>query len=78
MEPLALLQCVQCARTAEALGTARLLVLWQGMWILLLPPLAVFGGILWMAWKRARQTEAGIQADAGLAIGAPSRTGDRL
>lgn len=81
IDSLALLQCVQCARTAEAMGTARLLVLWQGMWVLLLPPLAVFGGILWFAWNRSRQAEAGIAAEAEITIGPDgpdSRIGDRL
>ena len=67
----ALFQCVQCARTAEALGQARLAVLWQGVWILLLPPLAVFGGILYFSWKRSSQ------AEVGMASGADSRTGAR-
>ena len=77
MAPLALLQCVQCARTAEALGTARLEVLWQGVWILLLPPLAVFGGIMWFAWNRSRQAEVGMAEDADMAIGPDSRMGVR-
>jgi CHASE2 domain-containing sensor protein len=68
---LAFLQCVQCARTAEAMGLARLSVLWQGVWILLLPPLAVFGGILYVSWKRSRQ------ADVGMASGVDSRMGAR-
>jgi len=67
---LALFQCVQCARTAEAMGLARLAVLWQGVWILLLPPLAVFGGILYFTWKRARQAEVGIANGAASRIGA--------
>lgn len=69
---MALLQCVQCARSAEALGLAQLAVLWNGMWVLLLPPLAVFGLILWLLWRRARQ------ADVGTAIGSDSRAGARL
>lgn len=71
MTLVALFQCVQCARTAEAMGLARLAVLWQGVWILLLPPLAVFGGILYFAWKRSRQ------AEVGMASVAVSRTGAR-
>lgn len=77
MDPLALWQCVQCARTAEAMGAARLLVLWQGVWVLLVPPLAVFGGILWFAWKRSRQTAVGMAAGADMVSGAVSRTADR-
>lgn len=69
---IALLQCVQCARSAEALGLAQLAVLWSGMWVLLLPPLAVFGLILWLFWRRARQ------ADVGTAMGRDSRAGARL
>jgi len=77
---LALFQCVQCARTAEALGVARISVLWQGVWVLLLPPVAVFGGVLWLAWKRSAQAEVGSAAavDPDIATGADSRTGARL
>lgn len=69
---VALLQCVQCARSAEALGQVRLSVLWHGMWVLLLPPLAVFGLILWFARRRSRQ------AEVGTAMGSDSRAGVRL
>ena len=77
MEPMAMLQCVQCARTAEAMGAARLLVLWQGVWVLLVPPLAVFGGILWFAWTRSRQTGVRMAAGAYMFMGTVSRTGER-
>jgi hypothetical protein len=75
---VALLQCVQCARTAEALGTTRLLILWQGMWVLLIPPLAVFCGILWFAWKRSRQADVGNASTPDMAMDATSRPTERL
>lgn len=76
MDYLGFFQCVQCARTAEALGAARMFVLWQGMWILLAPPLAVFGAILLVAWKRSRQAETDIAASAN-SMDADSRAAGR-
>jgi hypothetical protein len=77
MDPVAMLQCVQCARTAEALGAARLLVLWQGMWILLIPPVALLSGILWLAWRRSRQAEVGMAMAGVNERGADSRPAER-
>ena len=47
-----LAQCVMCARTAAAQNLERVAVLNQGILILLVPPLAAFGAILLMAWRR--------------------------
>lgn len=47
---LALLaQCVMCGRTAAAQQSARGEVLNHGILILLLPPFAIIGALLWLA-----------------------------
>jgi hypothetical protein len=48
--PSVLAQCVMCYRTAAAQQGARSEVLNKGIVILLVPPLAILGGILWRAW----------------------------
>jgi hypothetical protein len=45
-------QCVMCYRTAAAQQAARSRVLNHGILILLIPPLFVLGGILFMAWRK--------------------------
>ena len=42
-------QCVMCQRTAAAQQAARAHVLNRGILILLVPPFALIGGVLWMA-----------------------------
>jgi hypothetical protein len=66
-------QCVQCARTAAAQGEARLAILWQGVEILLVPPLVIFGGTLYALWRRGRQADA-----LNAAGGTGARPGPRL
>lgn len=45
--------CVMCFRTAAAQEAERSRVLNSGILILLIPPIAVLGAILWMAWRRS-------------------------
>ena len=49
-------QCVMCFRTAAAQQAARSQVLNQGILILLVPPLLVLGGLLWIAWRKSGDT----------------------
>ena len=53
-------QCVMCFRTAEAQQGERSRVLNSGIILLLIPPLAILGGIIWFAWRRNRQQAAEI------------------
>jgi hypothetical protein len=45
-------QCVMCARTAAAQNEARISVLMQGVVVLLVPPLVILSGFLYLAWRR--------------------------
>jgi hypothetical protein len=45
-------QCVMCFRTAAAQQLERSRVLDYGILVLLIPPLAIFFGLLWMARRR--------------------------
>ncbi len=47
-------QCVMCQRTAAAQQGARSAVLNHGILLLLIPPFAIIGGILWMAKRGSR------------------------
>jgi hypothetical protein len=46
-------QCVMCFRTAAAQQLERSRVLNSGILILLIPPIAVLGLILFMAWRKS-------------------------
>lgn len=61
-------QCVQCARTAAAQGEARLEILWQGVLVLLVPPLVILAAILYACWRRSPQAEADSTADGTTAL----------
>lgn len=45
-------QCVMCFRTAAAQQAARSAVMNRGILILLIPPILVMGGILWLAFRK--------------------------
>jgi hypothetical protein len=45
-------QCVMCFRTAAAQQMERSRVLNHGIIVLLIPPLVIFFGLLWMARRR--------------------------
>ncbi len=51
---LLLAQCVMCNRTAAAQQAARATVLNSGILILLLPPVFILGGLVWLAYHRQR------------------------
>jgi len=52
-------QCVMCFRTAAAQQLERSRVLNQGILVLLIPPLLILCGLVWMARRRpAPQPEA--------------------
>ena len=46
-------QCVMCFRTAAAQQAERSRVLNSGIVILLIPPLIVLAGILFLAWRKS-------------------------
>ncbi len=50
---LLLAQCVMCFRTAAAQQWERSRVLNQGILILLIPPLLILAGLIWMARRRS-------------------------
>jgi hypothetical protein len=51
-----LAQCVMCFRTAAAQQAERSRVMNHGILVLLIPPLVIFFGLLWMArGKRGQQ-----------------------
>jgi len=45
-------QCVMCGRTAAAQNEARIQVLQQGIMILLIPPVLILSGFLYLLWRR--------------------------
>lgn len=45
-------QCVMCFRTAAAQQAARSAVLNRGILVLLIPPILVLAGILYMAFRK--------------------------
>ena len=47
------LQCAMCYQNAAQQGAKAMAALNAGIWILLLPPMAIIGAISWMAWRRA-------------------------
>ena len=47
-------QCVMCFRTASAQQAERAKVLNTGIIILLIPPMLVIGGVLFLAWWKGR------------------------
>ena len=47
-------QCVMCARTAAAQNEARIQVLMQGIVVLLIPPVLILSGFLYLAWRRRK------------------------
>ena len=47
-------QCVMCYRTAAAQQLARARVLNSGIIILLVPPILVLAGILYLAFRKSR------------------------
>jgi hypothetical protein len=51
---LLLAQCVMCNRTAAAQQAARAGVLNSGILILLIPPILILGGLVWLAYTRQR------------------------
>jgi flagellar basal body-associated protein FliL len=50
-------QCVMCYRTAAAQQSERSRVLNIGILILLIPPILVIAGLLWLAVRKNRQPE---------------------
>lgn len=50
----ALAQCVMCARTAGAQNEARQAVLMNGVLVLLVPPVLILSGFLYLAWRRRK------------------------
>jgi hypothetical protein len=45
-------QCVMCFRTAAAQQMERARVLNTGILIMLVPPVAILAGFVWLLWKR--------------------------
>jgi hypothetical protein len=45
-------QCVMCFRTAAAQQLERSRILNQGIIVLLIPPLVILAGLLWLARRR--------------------------
>jgi hypothetical protein len=43
-----------CARTAAAQSEARIQVLMQGIIVLLIPPVLILSGFLYLAWRRRK------------------------
>jgi hypothetical protein len=66
-----------CNANASAAKQAGLAALQNGILILLIPPLAIFVGILWLAFRRREPTEGQERGEqvrtAGLAVRAPER-----
>jgi hypothetical protein len=52
-------QCVMCYRTAAAQQLARSRVLNSGILILLVPPILVLAGILFLAFRKSRPRSTG-------------------
>ena len=52
--PAAAAQCVMCARTAAAQTEARIQVLMNGVIVLLIPPVLILSGFLYLAWRRRK------------------------
>lgn len=48
-------QCVMCRRTAEAQQAERARVLNRGILVMLIPPVAILGGVLVLAARRDRR-----------------------
>ncbi len=48
-------QCVMCQRTAEAQQAERARVLNRGILVMLVPPVAILGGVLLFAARRDRR-----------------------
>lgn len=46
-------QCIMCQRTAAAQQLERAYVLNTGIFVLLIPPLLIMAGILYIAYKRS-------------------------
>jgi hypothetical protein len=46
-------QCVMCFRTAAAQQAERSRVLNSGIIILLIPPLLILAGVLFLAWRKS-------------------------
>lgn len=51
-------QCVMCQRTAEAQQAERARVLNRGILVMLVPPVAILGGVLLWAARRDRRFRA--------------------
>ena len=47
-------QCVMCARTAAAQSEARIHVLMNGVIVLLIPPVLILSGFLYLAYRRRK------------------------
>jgi hypothetical protein len=45
-------QCVMCFRTAAAQQVERARVLNAGILIMLIPPVAILAGFIWLLWRR--------------------------
>ena len=45
-------QCVMCFRTAAAQQNERAKAINRGIVIMLAPPFAILGGVLYLAWRR--------------------------
>jgi hypothetical protein len=50
----AVAQCVMCARTAAAQTDARIQVMMNGVIVLLIPPVLILTGFLYLAWRRRK------------------------
>jgi len=46
--------CVMCARTAAAQSEARMQVMMNGVIVLLIPPVLILSGFLYLAWRRRK------------------------
>ena len=51
---IAAAQCVMCARTAAAQSEARMQVMMNGVIVLLIPPVLILSGFLYLAWRRRK------------------------
>jgi hypothetical protein len=51
-------QCVMCFRNAAAQQVARSRVLNEGIVVLLIPPLVIFFGLVWLARRRSAVSRA--------------------
>ena len=57
-------QCVMCFRTAAAQQVERARVLNMGILVMLIPPVAILTGFVWLLWRRNNVT-AHDKIDAG-------------